>query len=178
MTPPEKTKFLIAQTIVYPLSIFLIMSDEIEYNCEHLNISYTSKDNKLTWLLRYKIYYKTREIRFHFRFPEPNKLRDREKTSYPNMIFWLYLEDLKILNAHIYFEPTKHIIYIHHDRHYFSDLVADCVAASKNDPTYPSARAEFEHLMLTNFGVNNGFYYSPASTPSPRTSSPPTQDTT
>ena len=94
------------------------------------------------------------------------------------MIFWLYLGDLKLLNAHIYFEPTKHIIYIHHDRNYFSDLVADCVAASKNDPNYPSARAEFEHLMLTNFGVNNGFYYSPASTPSPRTSSPPTQDTT
>ena len=93
------------------------------------------------------------------------------------MIFWLYLEDLKLLNAHIYYEPTKHIIYIHHDRHYFSDLVADCVAANKNDPDRHSARAEFEHLMLANFGFNNRFYYSPPSTPSPRTSSPPTQDT-
>ena len=155
------------------------MSDEVEYNCEHLHITYTNKNGKLTSLLHYKIFYKTREIRFHFRFPEPNKLRDREKTSYPNMVFWLYLEDLKILNAHIYFEPTKHIIYIHHDRHYFSDLVADCVAANKNDPDYNSARAEFERMMLENFGNypnNDSFYYSPVSTPSPRTSSPPTQD--
>ena len=66
------------------------MSDEVEYNCEHLHhlhITYTNKNGKLTSLLRYKIFYKTREIRFHFRFPEPNKLRDREKTSYPNMVF-------------------------------------------------------------------------------------------
>ena len=154
------------------------MSDEVEYNCEHLNITYTNKNGTLTSLLRYKIFYKTREIRFHFRFPEPNKLRDREKMPYPNMVFWLYLEDLKILNAHIYYEPTKHIIYIHHDRPYFSDLVADCVAAQKNDPDYHSARAELEHMMLENFGhfQNGNFYYSPISTPSPRASSPPTQD--
>ena len=99
------------------------MSDEIEYNCEQLNITFTNKNGKLTLLKRYKIFYKTREIRFHFRYPEPNQLHDYEKMPYPNMVFWQYLEDLKIINAHIYFEPTKHIIYIHHDRHIFTELI-------------------------------------------------------
>ena len=154
------------------------MSDEVEYNCEHLNITYTNKNGALTLLLHYKIYYKTREIRFHFRFPEPNKLRDREKLAYPNMIFWTYLEDLRVLNGHIYYEPTKHIIYIHHDRPYFSALVADCVSNQKNDPDYRSAHAEFERMMIDNFGLiqNGNFYYSPRSTPSPRTSSPQIQN--
>ena len=64
------------------------MSDEIEYNCEHLNITFTNKAGKLTLLKRYKIFYKTREIRFHFRYPEPNQLCDYEKLPYPNMVFY------------------------------------------------------------------------------------------
>ena len=97
------------------------MPDETEVECEHLNITFTNKAGKLTLLKRYKVFYKTREIRFHFRFPEPNKLCDNEKAPYPNMVFWQYLEDLKLMNAHIYFKPTKHIIYIHHDRHFLKN---------------------------------------------------------
>ena len=63
------------------------MSDEIEYDCEHLNIAFTNKNGKFTLLKRYKIFYKTREIRFHFRYPEPNQLHDYEKMPYPNMVF-------------------------------------------------------------------------------------------
>ena len=154
------------------------MSDEVEYKCDHLNITYTNKNGALTLLLRYKIYYKTREIRFHFRFPEPNQLRDREKLAYPNMIFWTYLDDLRVLNNHIYYEPTKHIIYLHHDRSYFSALVADCVSNQKNDPNYRSAHAEFERMMIDAFGLiqHGNFYHSPRSTPSPRTSLPQIQN--
>ena len=153
------------------------MSDEIEYDCEHLSITFTNKNGKFTLLKRYKIFYKTREIRFHFRYPEPNKLHDYEKMPYPNMVFWQYLEDLKIMNAHIYIEPTKHIIYVHHDRHFFAELVADCVAANKNNPEYRFERAEFERMMVENFrNWPDDFYYFPPSTPSPRPSSPPTLD--
>ena len=153
------------------------MPDETEVECEHLNITFTNKAGKLTLLKRYKVFYKTREIRFHFRFPEPNKLCDNEKAPYPNMVFWQILEDLQVANAHIYLEPTKHIIYVHHDRHFFRDLVEDCVAANADNPEYRFERAEFERMMLENFGNfknDDDFYYSPVT--SPRTSSPPTLD--
>ena len=153
------------------------MPDETEVECEHLNITFTNKAGKLTLLKRYKVFYKIREIRFHFRFPEPNKLCDNEKAPYPNMVFWQILEDLQVPNAHIYLEPTKHIIYVHHDRHFFRDLVDDCVAANADNPEYRFERAEFERMMLenfVNFKNNDDFYYSPVT--SPRTSSPPTLD--
>ena len=93
------------------------------------------------------------------------------------MVFWQYLEDLKIMNAHIYIEPTKHIIYVHHDKHFFTELVADCVAANKNNPEYRLERAESERMMIEAFrNYPTDFHYSPPSTPSPRPSSPPTLD--
>ena len=62
---------------------------------------------------------------------------------------------------------------------FFTELVADCVAANADNPEYRFERAEFERIMLENFGNfknNDDFYYSPVSTPSPRPSSPPTLD--
>ena len=150
------------------------MPDETEVECEHLNITFTNKAGKLTLLKRYKVFYKTREIPFHFRFPEPNKLCDNEKAPYPNMVFWQILEDLQVANAHIYLEPTKHIIYVHHDRHFFRDLVEDCVAANADNPEYRFERAEFERMMVKNFSTftDDDFHLSPA--PSPRNSPSPT----
>ena len=146
------------------------MPDETEIRCDHLNISFTNKNNKLTLLRKYKIFYNTREIRFHYRFPEPKQLCDYEKVQNPNMIFWRYLEDLQIVNAHIYVEPTKHIIYVHHDRHFFKELVDDCVAANADKPEYHFDRAEFERLIMSTY-PDDEFYLSPA--PSPRNTSSP-----
>ena len=58
---------------------------------------------------------------------------------------------------------------------YFTELVADCVAANKNIPEYHFERAEFERMRVENFrNWPDDFYYSPVT--SPRTSSPPTLD--
>ena len=68
------------------------MDDEAEFNCDHLNITFTNKNKQLTHLRKYKIFYTTREIRFHYRFPEPNKLCDYENAEDPDLIFWRYVE--------------------------------------------------------------------------------------
>ena len=95
------------------------------------------------------------------------------------MVFWQILEDLRVINAHIYIEPTKHVIYVHYDRHFFRDLVGDCVAANVGNPEYRFERAEFERMMLENFGNfknDDDFYYSPV--PSPNNTSSPTVNQT
>ena len=71
-----------------PHLIFLIMSDEVEYNCEHLNITYTNKNGALTYYCVIKSI--TKPAKFVFISLSRTKSITRPRKIYlSNMIFGL-----------------------------------------------------------------------------------------